>query len=1035
MSATKSRQGRVLGVGGWELEDARQVGRLAVSTRFWVDVKDACGDTSGNVLSFLHVLPAWSSLLNTNRMFRHKRANTLSHHITTASDGRALGRDDPLWERYVTEASKWDENWMKSWNESMESLLLFAALFSAIVTAFLIESQKGLNPDYGQLTASGMMILVELARVASGQTSTIEDVSLPSPLDFKPKKVSIVVNTLWFSSLTLSITTALLALLVKQWSEGYLFGNGLTTPCIQARIRQARYDKLRSWKTEEIVLSLPILMHAALWLFLLGLLIFLGDLHPTVLAPVMVFVLITFMLYLFTSLAPLAVAFCPYNTPLSGRKLWGLCHYWLSHQGDSDQDLFTPPCQKEEKELSERTTPDALTARAVEWLMKHSRDQTSVDIAIRAISSPMLEIQVWKSLAQGSLLALICQRFTSLLNGLWDKQESSHGPTNLLTLLPEELEEKLAEASIYARALSNIAKYTNPATFYSNGVTRRNTGPNLINLNEELANAVVCGLRQLAFDTREGNNLNIVAAGISSLSTWYNVIGRTSQTHREWKHMLIKLIEILVSTSQKNHTRQASQSLRAGEISHSNQPTGASQMGQTESLEDDAFATLVKVLPVEISHWKWELGQERSAEILKKLLELFASKFLSQNHKASARGGLAAAIAVLAIMVNDYPDPDAWLHLQSTDYDSDLAAAYALSEAAYDELREATTESRKARRRLWRAQWLASICTTDSKFLDKYTDAMLLLGLSGLLESFTVLRLSESTSQIAHIIYDRLNDLLIMKRSRPITLPFILPRTFDIRIYAVDTITSVLHPSLGNQLNPFAPQDQVLLLRCISGNKQLWVDCAPQLLLPVLSLLSTAEDSDLCEICLNGLEEYWHTHSVRGDASRPPYFNSRHDWKIFFAFDIPAKLIKLVHDEKLGSRALSSFRELTRIIPTIPTNKEYPCGGVVDSAAKDHVLNALKSIALKGLLPDLAERIIFQPNNNLTIWWRQILSLPRTLKLQDHEDARVLEALKLLSQDRELKGIGALVRSSLEKDLDDLQEELDAQARQIDLFS
>ncbi|CAE6509253.1 unnamed protein product [Rhizoctonia solani] len=36
-----------------------------------------------------------------------------------------LGRDDPLWPRYVQDAEKWDNDMMNNWNSRMDVLLLF----------------------------------------------------------------------------------------------------------------------------------------------------------------------------------------------------------------------------------------------------------------------------------------------------------------------------------------------------------------------------------------------------------------------------------------------------------------------------------------------------------------------------------------------------------------------------------------------------------------------------------------------------------------------------------------------------------------------------------------------------------------------------------------------------------------------------------------------------------------------------------------------------------------------------------------------
>ncbi|KAJ6545443.1 hypothetical protein B0H19DRAFT_907503, partial [Mycena capillaripes] len=56
------------------------------------------------------------------------------------------------WAVYVSEAEKYDRGLVESWKSDMEGLLIFAALFSSILTAFIIESYKSLNPDPANLT-------------------------------------------------------------------------------------------------------------------------------------------------------------------------------------------------------------------------------------------------------------------------------------------------------------------------------------------------------------------------------------------------------------------------------------------------------------------------------------------------------------------------------------------------------------------------------------------------------------------------------------------------------------------------------------------------------------------------------------------------------------------------------------------------------------------------------------------------------------------------------------------------------------------
>ncbi|KAF8598432.1 hypothetical protein BDV93DRAFT_451140 [Ceratobasidium sp. AG-I] len=173
---------------------------------------------------------------------------------TTPTSSHALGRDDPVWPLYVEEATKWDAALVKEWNQC-------ATLFSAIVTAFVIESSKNLQEDDAALTVSTLLdISKTLKLMASGmQPNTTE----PAISDFRPSGHAVLVNSVWFASLSLSITVSLVAILVKQWCTGFI-SESFTSPCQHARTRQARYQMLIDYHTKDIVLFLPVIMHSAL---------------------------------------------------------------------------------------------------------------------------------------------------------------------------------------------------------------------------------------------------------------------------------------------------------------------------------------------------------------------------------------------------------------------------------------------------------------------------------------------------------------------------------------------------------------------------------------------------------------------------------------------------------------------------------------------------------------------------------------------------------------------------------------------------
>ncbi|CUA71125.1 hypothetical protein RSOLAG22IIIB_09339 [Rhizoctonia solani] len=351
-----------------------------------------------------------------------KQRHPQSHHIPTVHDHQGLGRDDPVWSSYVEAATKWDEDLVKGWNQGMDIILIFAGLFSAIVTAFLIESYKSLKQDNEDIIATSTTLMVGLLHaISTGQPSRdLNATVLSSPPDFEPTTTAILINAAWFLSLTLSITVALLAMLVKQWGEGYRLGHGLTAPYTQARTRQARYDKLKKWRTEDIILALPVMMHIALGLFIFGLVLFLKDLSRVVSVPVIIMAILTAIVYLVTTLLPLCVTFCPYNTPLSSGRLWN--YFWNKFVPDFivNKEIHRTSRQKE-NELAQRTTPDVITARALEWLLSHtSQDRETVDTAIDSLSNTTLDSNVWIMLAHSSLVKLVIQRFTAIFSGILD---------------------------------------------------------------------------------------------------------------------------------------------------------------------------------------------------------------------------------------------------------------------------------------------------------------------------------------------------------------------------------------------------------------------------------------------------------------------------------------------------------------------------------------------------------------------------------------------------------------------------------------
>ncbi|KAI0676347.1 hypothetical protein C8Q78DRAFT_931761, partial [Trametes maxima] len=212
------------------------------------------------------------------------------------------------------------------WNDEMDTLLVYAALFSAILTAFNIESYKLLQPPSTSMD-DVVLAIRQLSKQAESYSishpfvNSTRSLALSSPSSeaVQPPLLSrsavVRLNSLWFSSLVLSLTAASLALLVKQWMYEITSGiSGTSREC--AQIRQIRIENLKRWRVNEVVILIPFFLQVALILFLSGLLVLLWNLHDTV-AGITSFLagLLLLIVFGFMTVAPAFRWDCSYRSP------------------------------------------------------------------------------------------------------------------------------------------------------------------------------------------------------------------------------------------------------------------------------------------------------------------------------------------------------------------------------------------------------------------------------------------------------------------------------------------------------------------------------------------------------------------------------------------------------------------------------------------------------------------------------------------------------------------------------------------------
>ncbi|KAK0457184.1 uncharacterized protein EV420DRAFT_1221148, partial [Desarmillaria tabescens] len=180
-----------------------------------------------------------------------------------------------VWRTYIDESQKFDADRVGDWRDTVDVLLVFAGLFSAVVSAFVVQFSQNLQPDYSQISAYLLFELVSIQQAISNGTSVNLPLSFLDPTaKFTPATSIAWVNGLWFASLALSLSAALVSVLVKQWLHHYMIlPSG--TPQERSHVRQYRYMGLRKWQVPLIIGLLPMLMHLALAFFFIGLVVFL----------------------------------------------------------------------------------------------------------------------------------------------------------------------------------------------------------------------------------------------------------------------------------------------------------------------------------------------------------------------------------------------------------------------------------------------------------------------------------------------------------------------------------------------------------------------------------------------------------------------------------------------------------------------------------------------------------------------------------------------------------------------------------------
>ncbi|PPQ73632.1 hypothetical protein CVT26_010623 [Gymnopilus dilepis] len=233
-----------------------------------------------------------------------------------------LTPDKDHWESLLNPLLEQDAEQCKAWREEVTNLLLFSGLFGAVLAAFIVVSYPTLHV-HPSIEPDSDAAMIGLLRHIASRLDTIANVTSAHPIDAESLSSSsvpsIVINALWFTSLVLSLSTALIGIVSLQWlTEHERYPSALSSQ-EKFALFHMRAEGLRTWCVPQIFAILPLLLQLSLVLFFAGLIGFLLLSSLAVAIPVITIIVISLLFLLVTTVVP-ALQMFAFCLPLGYRK-------------------------------------------------------------------------------------------------------------------------------------------------------------------------------------------------------------------------------------------------------------------------------------------------------------------------------------------------------------------------------------------------------------------------------------------------------------------------------------------------------------------------------------------------------------------------------------------------------------------------------------------------------------------------------------------------------------------------------------------
>lgn len=195
---------------------------------------------------------------------------------------------------------------------------LQAGLFSTAVATFLSLSIQDLRQSSQDISVFYLKNIYQHLADPNVSVPSVPS-TVAAPPSFSPPKHTITVNLLWVLSLCINLTCAIMATMFQQWARQYV---RFTQPPRRSPRRRARIRVLFSGSVDKLFIKtmgilLPCYLHFSIFLFFMGLIIYLFNVNDTLFIHTLWFFVLCMVTYTFLTFLPLFQTDSLLYTPIS----------------------------------------------------------------------------------------------------------------------------------------------------------------------------------------------------------------------------------------------------------------------------------------------------------------------------------------------------------------------------------------------------------------------------------------------------------------------------------------------------------------------------------------------------------------------------------------------------------------------------------------------------------------------------------------------------------------------------------------------